>query len=85
MPASTLRCVAGDGDTSMSFCMLIGTTGRQGAREMIPFGSGEPAPQVLRSAGFYLTTTNPPTVLLSSFGIFELPLGIWEVGVFLWI
>lgn len=50
MPAWTLRCVAGDGDTSMSFRMPIGTTGSRmsrlpEAREMIPFGTGEPAPR----------------------------------------
>lgn len=71
--------VSGTCDASMSFDMLIATGSLSSllseVREMSPLGRGEPVSQVLRNAGFYVTTRNPLVQVDPIPGSFGLGLG----------
>lgn len=71
--------VSGTCDASMSFDMLIATGSLSSllseVREMSPLGRGEPVSQVVRNAGFSVTTRNPLVQVDPIPGSFGLGLG----------
>lgn len=78
--------VSGTCDASMSFDMLRATGSLSSLLSVLrgtaPFGRGEPVSQVLRNAGFYVTTRNPFVQVDPIPGSLDWGLGDWS---FFWL